>query len=108
AAILGFLFATIVPVWGLLIPQGTVRAFLGAAILCRFAVFICNARGSNVSWTLVLWSLVTPYLTIFIIVKAVWTTVRNQGIDWRGTHYPLRELKKEEQLLSILKCKRRS
>ena len=100
AATMGIVLLTIVPLWGLLIPQGMVRMFLGASILCRLAVFISNSRGMNVPLVAVFWSLVTPYLTVYILIRAVWTTLRKQGIDWRGTHYPLKELKKEEPLLS--------
>ena len=100
-AILGIILLTIVPVWGLLIPQGTVRIFFGASILCRFAVFVTNARSMKVHVAVVFWSLITPYITVYTVIKAVWTTLRNQGIDWRGTHYPLKQLKKEEPLLTL-------
>lgn len=101
--VLGIILLTIVPVWGVLISQGTARAFFSATILCRFAVFVCNARGMKVSSTMFIWSLATPYLTVFVIIKAVWKTLQNQGIDWRGTHYPLKELKKEDQLFTLFK-----
>lgn len=101
AATMGIILLTIVPVWNLLIAEGMVRIFLGASILCRVAVFICNGRGMNVPLFAVLWCLVTPYLTVYIVIRAVWTTLRKQGIVWRGTHYPLKELKKEEPLLTL-------
>lgn len=100
-ALLGIIMLTIVPFWGFCMTQGMARIFFGAAILCRFAVFICNARGLNVPSTLFLWSLVTPYLTVYIILKAVGTTLKNQGINWRGTYYSLKDLKKEEPLLTL-------
>jgi len=101
AALLGNIMLTIVPVWGLFLCHGAGRLFFSAAVLCRFAVFVCNARGMNVSSASSLWSLLTPYLTVYIVIKAVWTTLRNQGIDWRGTHYPLKELKKEDGLFTF-------
>ncbi len=99
--LLGVIAMTIIPVWGLFLTQGMARVFFGAAVLCRFAVFTCNARGSGGHSGLLLWSLVTPYLTVYIVIKAVWTTLKNNGIDWRGTHYSLEELKKEEPLLTL-------
>jgi cellulose synthase/poly-beta-1,6-N-acetylglucosamine synthase-like glycosyltransferase len=101
AAILGNIMLTIVPVWGLFISSGPALIFFSGTVLCRFAVFSCNARGMKVSSASFLWSLVTPYLTVYIVIKAVWTTLRNQGIDWRGTHYSLEELKKEDQLFTF-------
>lgn len=100
-ALLGIILLTIVPVWGVLVTQGTARIFFGITVLCRIAVFICNARGMKLPLVLSLWSLGTPYLTVYIVIKAVWTTLRNQGIDWRGTHYSLEELKKEDSLFTL-------
>jgi cellulose synthase/poly-beta-1,6-N-acetylglucosamine synthase-like glycosyltransferase len=100
-ALLGIIVMTIVPVWGLVLAQGAARVFFGGAILCRFAVFLQNARGVGGHPGLFLWSLLTPYLTVYIIIKAVWTTLKNKGIDWRGTHYSLEELKKEEPLFTL-------
>ncbi len=99
-ALLGIIMLTIVPVWAVFISKGMARIFFVATVLCRVAVFVRNARGMNVSSTLFPWSLLTPYLTVYIIVKAVWTTIKNQGIEWRGTHYSLKELKKEAPLFT--------
>ena len=101
AAVFGIVLFTIVPLWGLLIPQEMVKMFSAASILCRCAVFICNSRRLNVPPAAALWCLVTPYLTVYIVIRAVWTTLRKQGIVWRGTHYPLEELKKEDPLLTF-------
>lgn len=100
--IFGIILMTIAPVWGLFLASGTARLFFAGAVLCRFTVFVQNARGIKVSSALFPWSLVTPYITVYMIIRAVWTTLRRQGIDWRGTHYSLRELKKEEPLFSAL------
>ncbi len=100
-ALFGIIVMTIVPVWGLLLTQGMARVFFGGAVLCRFAVFIQNAGGVGGRPALVFWSLLTPYVTVYIIIKAVWTTLINKGIDWRGTHYSLEELKKEEPLFTL-------
>ncbi|MCF8056001.1 MAG: glycosyltransferase family 2 protein [Desulfocapsa sp.] len=92
---------TIVPVWGVILAPGIARIFFAAAVLARFAVFMLNARGLGGRPALFLWSLLTPYLTTYIVMRAVWVTLRNQGIDWRGTHYSLEELKKEEPLFTL-------
>jgi cellulose synthase/poly-beta-1,6-N-acetylglucosamine synthase-like glycosyltransferase len=102
AGLAGIIVMTIVPVWGLFLTRGAAGFFFGLTVLCRFAVFSCNARGVKAGSSILLWSLLTPYLIVYTIIKAVWTTVANQGIDWRGTHYSLQELKKEEPLLTFL------
>ena len=101
AGLVGIISLTIVPVWGIFLTQGVVRTFFGLSILCRFALFVCNARGMKIRSTSFFWSLLTPYLIVYMIVKAVWVTLKNKGIDWRGTHYSLQELKKQEPLLSL-------
>jgi len=100
AGLVGIIIMTIVPFWGLLLTRGTATIFFGLTVLCRFAVFACNARAVKGGPGLLLWSLLTPYLIVYIVITAVWTTIRNQGIDWRGTHYSLQELKKQEPLLT--------
>jgi len=37
--------------------------------------------------------LVTALLFQYIVWRATLKTLWNDGIDWRGTHYPLQELK---------------
>ena len=99
AAVLGIIVMTIVPLWGLLLVPGPARIFFGLAVLGRLAVFACTARVVKGGPSLILWSLLTPYLIVMIVIKAVWTTLANKGIDWRGTHYSLQELKNQEPLL---------
>ena len=101
AGLVGIIVMNIVPFWGLFLAQGPARILFGLAVLCRFAVFSFNARAVKGGPGLLLWSLLTPYLIVYTVIKAVWTTIRNQGIDWRGTHYSLQELKKQEPLFTF-------
>lgn len=52
------------------------------------------ARGFGTAW----WAgVLLPGLALFgayLMVRATWLTLRNDGIDWRGTHYPLAELRR--------------
>ncbi len=36
---------------------------------------------------------VATVLFIWILLRATYVTLRDNGIDWRGTHYPLAALK---------------
>lgn len=101
--LLGIIVMTIIPVWGLFLAQGTARYFFAAAVLCRLTLFIHNSTWMGVGPAISPWSLLTPYLTVYIVIKAVWTTLKKKGIDWRGTHYSLQELKKEEPLLTLFR-----
>ena len=98
----GIVLMTIVPFWGLILAQGAARIFFGLAVVCRFALFLCNARAMKVSSLFLPWSLITPFYIGYIVIRAVWVTLAAQGIEWRGTHYPLEQLKKEEPLFTFL------
>jgi glycosyltransferase involved in cell wall biosynthesis len=51
------------------------------------------SRGFGTAW----WAgVLLPGLVLFgayLMVRATWLTLRNDGIDWRGTHYPLAALR---------------
>lgn len=100
--VFGIVLMTIVPFWGLILAEGSARIFFGCTVACRFGVFFCNASGMKVRRTALPWFLITPYFVVYIVIKAVWLTLKNQGIDWRGTHYSLQDLRKEESLLTFM------
>ncbi len=84
---------TIFPVWGIFLADGYARLLFLATVVVRGIAFV---RGSVMLGNGIRsfpWSLVTPYINIFIMIKATVTTLKNKGIDWRGTHYPLELLR---------------
>lgn len=103
AAILGIVCMTVLPAWGMVLASGSPQIFFALAVFCRLAVFAWNAGMVQGRIGNVLWSLVTPYLIVYIILRSVWTTLKQQGIDWRGTHYCLQELKAQQPLLTFFK-----
>jgi len=100
AAIVGIIVMTILPQWGLLLADGTPRILFGLALLCHLIVFFITARMIQLRSVPLFWSLLTPYLIVYIIITAIRTTIINQGIAWRGTRYSLGELKKQEPLFT--------
>jgi glycosyltransferase involved in cell wall biosynthesis len=54
---------------------------------------VAASRGFGTAW----WAgVLLPFLVLFgayLMVRATWLTLRNDGIDWRGTHYPLAQLR---------------
>ena len=103
AGVAGIVTMTIVPAWGVVLCRGWAKLFFGLAVLGRLLIFTVNSRLMKVNLRSLPFSLLTPYLIVYIIFRAVWTTLKQQGIEWRGTRYPLCELKKQEPLFSIFR-----
>ncbi|MDH3328622.1 MAG: hypothetical protein OEM01_05260, partial [Desulfobulbaceae bacterium] len=99
AAILLICLVTILPFWGIFLTAGMTRIFCMLSVATRLFSAACGARltGSTL-WT-VPFSLLTPYINIYITLKAMLKTLANGGIEWRGTHYPLNRLKENMPIL---------
>jgi hypothetical protein len=79
-----------VAVW---VTDGWTRGLYGIAIGLMLLMFAGSAaaQGSPV-WHAVLWP-VASAMFIYVIWNATVYALVNRGIEWRGTHYPLDELK---------------
>jgi len=84
----------VLPFWGLLLADNPARIMFGGVISIRIISFVHGFRQLGLNPCYAGWALITPYLNIYIAVKAAAVTLRDNGINWRGTHYPLAELKK--------------
>lgn len=94
------IIVTILPVWGALLVDGLPRLFFLAAVFLRLSVIGGGMIQSGLSLRTIPLLLITPYLTLYIILRAVWKTTRERGITWRGQFYPLAELRKQEWLFA--------
>lgn len=82
----------ILPFWAFLFTSGVTQVLFGFVVITRILAFVNLSLLANISPWYSLWALVPPYINIYIMIKAAMTTIRNKGITWRGTHYPLDEL----------------
>ncbi|MEN8190331.1 MAG: glycosyltransferase [Thermodesulfobacteriota bacterium] len=94
-------FMTIFPFWSALLTTGITRSLFITALFVRFLMVVSGSRFLGLPLASCLYFLITPYLIIFIMVKGCCRTLMDRGITWRGSHYPLAELKKSEPLISI-------
>ena len=96
---LGISLLTILPLWGVLLGHGPARLFFALTVALRLAFFSQAARYSGLSPWLAPAALITPYITVYTILKATFTTLKNKGISWRGSRYPLDELRRKNRSL---------
>jgi len=93
-AILGLAYTAIYPVVGLLLPSPTARLLS----LCSFALMVYGAGLlRRITEARAMYGLAYPIaslILIYIIVRSAWRCYRQDGIIWRGTLYPLEELKR--------------
>ncbi len=89
----------ILPLWGLLFLSGLTRLLFGLTLLVRLVAFFAGTRLLRISPWCIVGTLFSPYITFYMVLKATWLNFHDKGIYWRGTHYPLKELRKNTPLL---------
>ena len=82
------------PLMAILLTTGNTRAINGIIILVRLLSLMDLAGKSSVNPIIACWAVLTPFIRLYIILKAITVTLLNQGITWKGTYYPLSKLKK--------------
>lgn len=97
AAVLGATLALLllnVWPWAALLLTGGAAWWLNAAsAFLMFSLFAGATRASGAHPLLGLGYPLATLLFLYIVLRATWLTLRNDGIDWRGTHYPLAALR---------------
>ena len=99
AGTLGIMLLTILPQWAIFFSTGLSQLIFALIIIIRLAFFCLAARHAGLSSWLAPAALLTPYITAYTIIKATFTTLKNNGITWRGTHYSLELLRTNRPLL---------
>ncbi len=90
---------TILPLWVVFLTTGTTRVICALCVGIRLISAAYGARVTGTIYKTLPFSLVTPYINIYIIVTGVVKTLAGKGIEWRGTHYPLDKLKESPPIL---------
>jgi len=89
----------ILPFWAFLFTHGLEKSLFLSIIVIRLTAFAYGATAMSSPVQSVLWSMLTPYINIYIVLKATIMTLKNNGINWRGTYYPLKQLKQNTPIL---------
>jgi len=90
----GLAFLNILPFLGVLIAQGWNRVPYGIALGAMFCLYAGIWRQVEIHpWYFFLHPISTT-LFIYTMLRSTFHTLRNGGVEWRGTKYPLEELRK--------------
>jgi hypothetical protein len=89
---LGFL--NLMPFLGVWLAHGWARLPSAVALGSMFAIYLGMSLRSGVPAYYFLLHPVSTALFIYTLLRSMFLTLRNDGIIWRGTWYPLEELRK--------------
>ena len=84
----------LLPFWGTFFAPGWTRIPYAVTLASMFLLYAGIWRKVEISPWYFLLHPVSTLLFIYTIMRSMIVTLRNGGVEWRGTFYPLEELKK--------------
>ena len=90
----GLAFLNLGPFLGIFLAQGCARVPYAVALGSMFSIYIGMSWRSAVPAYYFLLHPVSTALFIYTLLRSMFFTLWNDGIEWRGTKYPLDELRK--------------
>jgi glycosyltransferase involved in cell wall biosynthesis len=90
----GLAFINLGPFVGIWLAHGWERVPYAIALLSMFAIYVGMSWRSAVPSYYFLLHPVSTLLFTYTLLRSMWLTLGNDGIEWRGTKYPLEELRK--------------
>ena len=93
-SVFGLAFLNFGPFLGVWLAHGWARVPYGIALGSMFAIYIGMSRRSAVPAYYFLLHPVSTTLFIYTLLRSMILTLWNDGIVWRGTKYPLEELRR--------------
>ena len=92
----GMAILNYLPFVGALAAHGWARSGYVVALLSMLALYSGIWKQAEIHpWYFFLHPLSTT-LFIYTMLRSTFVTLHNHGVNWRGTHYPLHELRKEQ------------
>ena len=84
----------LLPFWGTFFAPGWARIPYAVTLAAMFLLYAGIWRKVEISPWYFLLHPVSTLLFIYTMMKSMIVTLRNHGVEWRGTFYPLEELRK--------------
>lgn len=95
-ATLSILLIMVWPFVGVFLASGTAQLLFGAAILMQWAIYLITNQTMGVASVRYLPAYpISALLFCFTCARALFLTLKNGGISWRGTFYPLALLRSQ-------------
>jgi hypothetical protein len=94
AAVVAIAVLFVFPVFGMFLAQGAARGLFAATYVLQAMATAESARRVGYRpWVGPLFPFAAAFL-LYVVVRSMLVTLRTGGIRWRGTFYPLAELKR--------------
>jgi glycosyltransferase involved in cell wall biosynthesis len=93
-AVVGMLWLHLGPWLGTAFASGWARAGYALALACLFGVYVAMGRRTHINIGYVLLHPVATVLMAYTLLRSTVLTLGRGGVVWRGTFYPLAELKR--------------
>ena len=90
----GLAFLNLGPFLGVFLAHGWARVPYAVALMAMFAVYVGMSWRSPVPSYYFFLHPVGTALFVYTLLRSMFLTLWNDGIEWRGTKYPLAELRK--------------
>jgi glycosyltransferase involved in cell wall biosynthesis len=91
---IGLAFLNFGPFLGIFLAHGWARLPYAVALGSMFLIYVGMSRRSSVPVYYLLLHPLSAALFIYTLLRSMILTLWNDGIEWRGTKYPLEELRK--------------
>jgi hypothetical protein len=94
ASCLVLAFVNLMPFLGVWLAQGWARLPYGVALLSMFAIYVGMSWKSSVPPYYFFLHPVSTSLFVYTMLRSMSVTLWHGGVVWRGTKYPLEELRR--------------
>lgn len=94
ASCFAFAFLNLLPFLGIWFAPGWERFPFGLALLSMFGIYVGMSRRSPIPPYYILLHPISTALFLYILLRSMCVTLWQDGVVWRGTRYPLDELRK--------------
>ncbi len=85
----------LMPFAGILLAHGWARMGYGVALFSMFSIYVGMSTKSDIPPYYFVLHPVSTVLFVYTMLRSTFLTLARGGVIWRGTFYPLEELKKE-------------